>query len=280
MISSADLQSPIVLDSVTKLGSDARGRVAYCASHAGLYAVYLAAKAQVSAVILSDAGVGIDQAGIAGLDLLDSCGIPGATTGHRTSRIGDGADGLQRGRLTYVNRGAERLGLEPDMPCTVALFLLCKKISWSGSKQPTLSESRTQLEVGSDPRIRVYAIDSNALVQAEDRGMIVVTGSHGGILGGKPASAIKVDVYAAVYNDADRGIDDAGVSRLPALDTRGIAAACVSAWTARIGDGMSTYRDGIISAINETAKLRGARIGTRAKQFVEVMVRQRLKEIE
>lgn len=280
MTTSKDQQSPIVVDSVTKLGCDARGRVAYCASHAGRYAAYLAAKAEVSAVILCDAGVGLDQAGIAGLELLDSCGIPGATTGHRTARIGDGTDGVQRGRLTHVNSRAERLGLEPNMPCATALSLLCRKASRPGSRQPTMLESRTELEICSDSRVKVYAIDSNALVQAGDRGMIVVTGSHGGILGGNPASAIKIDVYAAVYNDADRGIDDAGVSRLAALDARGIAAACVSAWTARIGDGLSTYRDGVISAINETAKLRGARLGTRTVQFVEAMVHRRLKEIE
>ena len=47
-------------------------------------------------------------------------------------------------------------------------------------------------------------------------------------------------MFAAVYNDADFGVDDAGISRLPALDARGIAGACVSAWSARIGDGQST----------------------------------------
>ena len=51
------------------------------------------------------------------------------------------------------------------------------------------------------------------------------TGSHGALLGGKPETAIKIPVFAAIYNDADFGIDDAGIARLPALDARGIAGA-------------------------------------------------------
>ncbi|MBV8777342.1 MAG: hypothetical protein JO258_09120 [Alphaproteobacteria bacterium] len=70
----------------------------------------------------------------------------------------------------------------------------------------------------------------------EHKDAIVVTGSHGGLLGGKPETALKYDVAGALYNDAGLGIDEAGVSRLPALDRRGIPAATVAASSARIGD--------------------------------------------
>ena len=59
----------LILDSVTVL-SDARGRAALAASHGGVYAAYYAAKAGIKAVILCDAGVGRERAGIAGLDYL------------------------------------------------------------------------------------------------------------------------------------------------------------------------------------------------------------------
>ena len=48
-------------------------------------------------------------------------------------------------------------------------------------------------------------------------------GSHGALLGGKPETAIKIPVFAALYNDADFGIDDAGIARLPVLEARGIS---------------------------------------------------------
>ena len=64
------------------------------------------------------------------------------------------------------------------------------------------------------------------------------------------------------------GIDEAGVSRLPALDARGIAAATVAAASSRIGDGLSTYRDGVLSRVNASAAALGAVPGMTAEAFV------------
>src|ERR1043166_2239681 len=95
--------SQLVLDSVTVFPPDARGRAAIAASHGGIYAAYLAAKAGIKAVILCDAGVGRERAGIGGLDYLDQLGVAAATVGHRTARIGDGRDCHARGLITFAN---------------------------------------------------------------------------------------------------------------------------------------------------------------------------------
>ncbi len=102
----------------------------------------------------------------------------------------------------------------------------------------------------------------------DHREAIVVTGSHGGLLGGKPETALKYDVRGALYNDAGIGKDEAGVSRLPALDRRGIAAATVAAASARIGDARSTYQDGIVSRVNARAAALGLGEGISACEFV------------
>ena len=72
----------------------------------------------------------------------------------------------------------------------------------------------------------------------------------------------------ALYNDAGIGKDQAGISRLPALDARGIAAATVSAASARIGDARSTYEDGIVSRVNASAAALGLRDSMTARAFV------------
>jgi hypothetical protein len=82
-------------------------------------------------------------------------------------------------------------------------------------------------------------------------------------------------VLGALYNDAGIGKDAAGVSRLPALDARGIAAATVAAASARIGDARSTYEDGVISRVNTRAASLGLREGITARAFVALM-RQKL----
>src|SRR5688500_14637098 len=82
--------APIVTaDSITRIGAEAAGAVVVNASHGGVYAAYLAAKLGVAAAIFNDAGIGRDRAGIGGLDYLQELGIPVATVGHDTARIGD-----------------------------------------------------------------------------------------------------------------------------------------------------------------------------------------------
>jgi hypothetical protein len=271
--------APLVTDSVTMLGADARGRAAIAASHAGGYAAYLAAKAGVKAVILSDAGVGRDRAGISGLALLADLGVPAAAIGHRSARIGDGIDCAKRGILSCVNAPAAALGLRAGMHANVALDLLAASALPPSPAPPPQEETRRRVAEAEAPGVAVLAIDSASLVEPGDVGAIVLTGSHGALLGGRPETAIKVAVFAAVYNDADRGIDDCGIARLPALDQRGIAGATVSAWSARIGDGLSTYRDGVVTAINETAARCGGEIGMTAAALVERLVAAAAKEI-
>ena len=79
-------KTPVILDSVTHLTPAHHGCVAHCASHAGIYAAYHAAKMGVGAVILNDAGIGRERAGVAGLDLLDEFNVPGAAVSSWTAR--------------------------------------------------------------------------------------------------------------------------------------------------------------------------------------------------
>jgi hypothetical protein len=140
-------------------------------------------------------------------------------------------------------------------------------------------ETRRRVAEAEAAGIAVLALDSASLVETQDVGAVVLTGSHGALLGGRPETAMKIAAFAAVFNDADRGMDECGIARLPALDQRGIAGATVSAWSARIGDGLSTYRDGMVTAVNEAAARRGGEIGISAVELVARLVAARAKEI-
>lgn len=262
--------APIVTaDSITRVGAEAEGAVVVNASHGGVYAAYLAAKLGAAAAIFNDAGVGRDGAGIGGLDYLEGLGIPAATIGHDTARIGDGGDMLARGVVTHANPLAQALGVRPGMACRAAAAAL--QLAEPARRSPPPAIEGACLLVG-EP-LPVWALDSASLVAPEHREAIVVTGSHGGLLGGLPETALKYDVRAAFYNDAGIGIDEAGVSRLPALDRRGIVAATVSAQSARIGDARSTYEDGVLSRVNARAAALGLAVGMTARDAVAMLRR-------
>ncbi|HVH80600.1 MAG TPA: hypothetical protein VM782_14490 [Stellaceae bacterium] len=259
------MAAPIVIaDSITRVGPEADGAVVVNASHGGLYAAYLAAKLRAAAAIFNDAAVGRDGAGIGGLDYLQQLGIAAATVGHDTARIGDGADMMTSGVITHANGLAGGLGVAPGQACRDAAVRLQGAMR-TDRAAPEAIEGAFLL-VAEAPR--VWALDSASLVLPEHRDAIVVTGSHGGLLGGKPETALKYDVLGALYNDAGIGKDEAGVSRLPALDARGVAAATVAATSARIGDARSTYEDGIVSRVNARAAALGLSAGMTARDLV------------
>lgn len=271
-------RKPIILDSVTHLTEEHRGCVALCMSHGGHYAAYFAATKGVAALILNDAGIGRERAGLAGAVYLERLGLPAATVSHRTARIGDGKDGRARGVLSFVNSHAAVLGLKPGISSREALDILLAAGLKVLAEPPAETEHRFEATEAGRGGIKVIVMDSISLVEPGDAGHVIVAASHGGVLGGRPETAVKYPVFAAVTNDADRGIDDAGVSRLPALESRGIAGACVSAFSARIGDGRSTFEDGYISTLNETARRRGGQVGQSCRAFVAAMVEARLRE--
>jgi len=259
------MSAPIVIaDSITRVGPEVVDAVVVNASHGGVYAAYLAAKLHAAAVIFNDAGVGRDRAGIAGLDYLQDFGTAAATVGHDTARIGDGADMMACGVITHANGLAASLGVSPGQACRDAAAALQQ--AHPARRAPPEALEAAFLLIAEPPS--VWALDSASLVLPEHKASIVITGSHGGLLGHRPETALKYDVLGALYNDAGIGKDAAGTSRLPALDARGIAAATVSAASARIGDARSTYEDGIISRINARAASLGLRDGISARDFV------------
>jgi hypothetical protein len=259
----------LVIDSATQLDAGARGRVVVCGSHGGLFAAWLAANARVRAIVLNDAGIGRHSAGIAGVAWLAGLGIPACAVDYRSARIADGADMLACGVVTMVNDAAAAHGCLPGHTCRqVAKSLL--ENSERPDEDPEIPEiGETRLRIANTGHREVWALDSISLSRPGDRRAILVTGSHGALLGGRSDDhVIDADVFAAFFNDAGGGKEEAGFARLGALEARGIAAATVSCNTARIGDGRSTYETGIVSRVNEVARRLELKEGLSARESV------------
>lgn len=259
-----------VVDSATQLDASARGKVVVCGSHGALYAAWLAANARVRAVVLNDAGIGRHSAGIAGVAWLGGLGIAACAIDYRSARIADGEDMLANGIVSMTNDLAAQLGCLPGHRCREVATCLLDSAEDSRAEVPEIGETR--LRIANTGHREVWALDSVTLARDEDRRAILVTGSHGGLMGGHPDSALEVDVFAAFFNDAGGGKDEAGFARLPVLEERGVAGGTVSCNTARIGDGRSTYDTGVLSRINEIARRLELREGMSVRQAVARLV--------
>jgi hypothetical protein len=84
--------------------------------------------------------------------------------------------------------------------------------------------------------------------------------------------AFRWRVKGWIANDAGMGKNQSGIAGLAICAEQGMPAAAVSASSARIGDNMSTYTDGIISAVNDIAARRGVAVGMAAKDALELML--------
>jgi len=260
----------LAAESVTALG-DVSGQVLVAGSHGGVIAAYLGATAGAHALILNDAGIGKDRAGIAGLAWLEDIGMAAATVDSRSARIGDGADMLRRGVISHANLHATLAGVFSGQSCREAAARLRSAAPRRAQPDP-YAEGRYRLQAGAP---EVWALDSVGMVVPEDAGRILLIGSHGALHGGRRESALAVDALAAVFNDAGLGADRIGVSRLPALQARGIAAATVDCMSARIGDGRSMWISGILSHVNAAAASTGAGPGDTVQGFAARLLRRK-----
>ena len=266
----------VVVDSITHLTEANRGAAVLAASHGGDYAGYFAAKMGVGAVVFSDAGIGLEAAGVAGLKLLEDLAVPAAAVACSSARIGDGQDCLERGVISYANAQAAAHGLKPGQSAKEAMSRLESANLKPAPAPAQIEEAKFVAETVDG--VNIVVLDSMSLVTPEDIGHVVVGASHGGLLGGKPETAVKQDAFAVLVFDAGRDIDDAGIGRLAAFDARGIAGGCVSVFSARIGDGRSMWETGVVAAINERAIALGAEIGQSAQSFARLMARAAVSE--
>jgi len=259
------------LDSATQLDDRAAGNVFIIGSQATAGPALWTAKAGVRAVIFHDTGVGKDETGLSALPYLQKLGMAAACINSQTARISDGKDMLTRGAISHCNALADELGVNAEQPCKDAAELL--RAARQFENVPDETDQPLRHNLGEINEISIIGLDTMPLIKAEDAGQIVITGSHGGLVGGgDPASATRgIAVKAAIFHDAGMCPDNSSTSRLPALDQLAIPAATVGAMSARISDAVSMFDTGELSMVNKTAQDLGTKIGMNAKIFCELI---------
>jgi hypothetical protein len=257
--------------SCSNVRAEHRAQVVVSGSYGGRYNAFNAAKWPVRAVIMNDAGIGKDNAGIVGLAFLDRIDMAAATADAQTCHIGDGDHMLAHGIISRVNRAAAALGCAPGQSVRTCAERLRAAPVPTAAPPPITEGARFVLrDVPGEPVL--ICADSIGMLQPDDAGRIVVTASHGALSGGRPDNVVPQGIHAIFFSDAGGGMDGAGIARLADLERRGIVAGATSADSAPIGDSRALYRDGILSYVNGPAFARGARIGMKLDDFVERLI--------
>jgi len=100
-----------VVDSITELQPADAGCIALSGSHGGLSSARYALAARPLLAVFNDAGVGLDEAGIAGLGFLQVHGLAACAVSHMSARIGLATSTVENGVVSHANAAAEALGI-------------------------------------------------------------------------------------------------------------------------------------------------------------------------
>ena len=239
------------------------------ASYCGVLPARFLSEQRPRAVVGVDCALGPAGAAVAGLWYLEALNIPAAAADVMTVRLGDGVDLYENGVISMLNRPAADCGVRVQMRVREAARLLLD----NEPSAPTAAQVSNRIVVDRGPNGRLaVCTDSIAFAQSEDRRNVLVTAGHTG------RSAVPYLVRAAPFgficSDGGMGREQSGIAGLYAVEAQGLAGATVDARTARMGEGISTYRDGIISAVNRFAALAGVKVGLPAPEAARLLLQR------
>jgi hypothetical protein len=225
----------------------------------------------VRGLVAHDAGVGRDAAGVSGLALADRLGAPAVAVAARSARIGDGESVYADGLVSHANRRAAALGVVTGGKASDAAQAMLAAQPGAASAEPIVDRRRRI--VLESARGRIVLVDSMLFAGPENQDDVLCAGSHGGRV--NMARALEIRPRGALFSDGGGARDGSGVNGLPLLDAADVPAAAVDAMRARIGDPASTWTDGVITAVNETARRAGVAVGQPAGAAARAMLERR-----
>jgi uncharacterized protein YunC (DUF1805 family) len=194
-------------------------------------------------------------------------GVPAAAIATMTARLGDGRS-LLTGQVAAANAVARDLGVVTgESGLSAARKMLLAREGLFRKCDGYVDED--QHEIITDFG-RAIAVWSTSRVQGTHRDDVFCVASHGGKT--MALYALRIEPMALICNDAGRGLDDSGIAGLALLDDASVPGAAVGTESARIGDPLSTYYDGIISYENGHAHECGVRVGMSCREAVDFLL--------
>jgi len=233
-------------------------------SFAGAMSLGFGLEIGVRGLIAHDAGVGRDGAGVSGLPLafqhggLDMAPNPPTFGAPRETR---GAPLFRAGR--------HRRPIVGQKAADAAHAMLAAP---RGAPSPEPIVDRRPRVVLETAAGRVVLVDSMLFARPDNRNDVMCAGSHGGRV--NMARALEIRPRGALFSDGG-GAREARASTACRCSTRETWRR--RPWTrcARIGDPASTWADGVISAVNETARRAGVAVGQPASTAARAMLAHR-----
>ncbi len=222
----------------------------------------------VKAVIATDAGIGKDEAGISGLKHGERVGVPVAVIAAMSAETSNSRSTLL-GEISRATAQARALGVTPGMVAYEAAVRLPNAAAGLAIPTP-LGAEEAPVVVEETPRGRVWAAPGTTAIKDKVPNDVICSGANSSRVFSD--GVIRMAAKGAIANDAGIAKNNTAVEGVKLLGERGIPAAAVATMSARLGEGLSTWNDGVISVVNPLAGQRGVKVGITAKEAARLML--------
>jgi hypothetical protein len=222
----------------------------------------------VKAVIATDAGIGKDDAGISGLTHGEGIGVPVATIAVMSAETSNGRSTLL-GEISRANAQARALGVAPGMVAYEAAARLAK----ASAGKPILTPPGTEeaaVVVEETARGRIWAAPGTTAIKDQIPNDVICSGANSSRVFSD--GVLRIAAKGAIANDAGIAKHNTAVEGVKLLGERGIPAAAAATMSARLGEGRSTWNDGVVSVVNPVAVARGVKPDMSVKDAARLML--------
>jgi hypothetical protein len=222
----------------------------------------------VKAVIATDAGIGKDEAGISGLKHGETIGVPVAAIAAMSAETSNGRATLL-GAISRANAQARALGVSAGMVAYDAAALLAKAAAGK-AVATALGAEEAAVVVEETVRGRIWATPGTTAIKDRIPGDVICSGANASRVFAD--GVLRMAAKGGIANDAGIGKNDSATEGVRMLGERGVPAAAVGTLSARLGEGLSTWHDGVISVVNPVAAARGVEVGMTAQAAARLML--------
>lgn len=223
----------------------------------------------VKAVIATDAGIGKDNAGISGLLHGETIGVPVAVIAAKSAETSNGRETLLLGEISRANKQAQALGVANGMNAYEAAVRLAK--APAGQAIPTpLGKEEHPVVVEQTPKGRIWATPGTTAIHEKIPHDVICSGANSSRVSSD--GVLRMGAKGSIANDAGVGRNNTAIEALTVLAEKGVPCAAVDTMSARLGEGLSTWNDGVISFANAPAMAKGVKAGMTAKQAARLML--------
>jgi hypothetical protein len=176
------------------------------------------------------------------------------------------------GKISRANTQARALGVFPGQIAWEAAAMLAK--APAGHSIPTpLGVEDAPVVVETTPFGRIWATPGSTSIREKIPNDIFCSGANSSRVFSD--GALRMAAKGAIANDAGVAMNKSAVEGVFLLAAQGVPAASVSTMSARLGEGLSTWNDGVISVVNDFAAKLGVKVGMTAQDAARAMLKRR-----